>query len=286
METKEKNVSNEQALASTREEVPLEVLRPVGSVVQIVQAWKEYEALKRALLTENDWYAVSGNPPKLKRSGWQKLGAAFGLEDDVINEVNVQDPTNPLHWATKFTVRVRARNGRTAIGVGSCSTKEFSFRLGDDGRITYPEPSKKTGRYEILPLDHFVQTKAHTRAKCRAIADMLGGAEEIAEDFEEQEPAQASAARAAQSEGFKGAPQQKIDPSHQAIATNFLKNVLGEDLVQLIRLEEKDGEVLVILPAPMAEGNRTRFLKAMLTIGQGIHESAQGLVAHMKAPRG
>jgi hypothetical protein len=117
---------------------------------------------------------------------------------------------------------------------------------------------------------------------------MLGGAEQVEGELEEEPPSQipTPAARATQSEGFKGGPQQKIDAGQRAIAVSFLEDVLGKDMVELIRLEEKDGELLIILPAPMAEGNRTRFLKAMLTIGQGIHESAQGLVAHMKAPRG
>jgi hypothetical protein len=115
---------------------------------------------------------------------------------------------------------------------------------------------------------------------------MLGGAEQVEGELEEEPPSQipTPAARAIQSEGFKGSPQTGIDAGQRATALNFLKDVLGEDLVKLIRLEEKDGELLVILPAPMREEDRTRFLKAMLVIGQGVHESAKGLVAHMKAP--
>jgi hypothetical protein len=289
MEAKEKKLSNEETKKgeiTPREEVRVEVLRPAGSVADIVAAYKEYEELKRQLLTDDDWYSVAGQPAKLKRSGWQKLATAFGLEDDIVVESEVQDSKDPMHWTSKITVEARAKNGRTSIGVGACSTREFSWRLDPDGRITYLQPSKRTGQHEVMPLAHFVRSKAHTRAKLRAIADMLGGAEQVEGELEEEPPSQAPtpAARTTQSEGFKGSPQQKIDVGQRAVALNFLKDVLGEDLVKLIRLEEKDGELLVILPAPMREEDRTRFLKAMLVIGQGVHESAKGLVAHMKAP--
>ena len=173
---------NDKTKLAVKEELAPEVLRPAGSVAQIVAAYKEYEELKRQLLTDNDWYSVAGQPPKLRRSGWQKLATAFALEDDLVEESEIQDSVDPAHWTVKITVEARAKSGRTSTGVGACSTREFQWRLDADGRITYPQLSKRTGQYEVMPLAHFVRTKAHTRAKLRAIADMLGGAEQVEEE--------------------------------------------------------------------------------------------------------
>lgn len=206
----------------------------------------------------------------------------------MVEESEVQDSVDPAHWTTKITVEARARNGRTSTGVGACSTREFQWRVNPDGRITYAQPSKRTGQYEVMPLAHFVRTKAHTRAKLRAIADMLGGAEQIEDELEEPEPAKAPPPAKVREQVIvpPGVSPLRGDAGQRAIAVRFLEDVLGEDLMDLVEFEERDGEFFVILPTPMAEANRTRFLKGMMQIGQGVHESAQGLVARMKAPKG
>jgi hypothetical protein len=260
METDKKNVSDDRHAPAEEEHF----LVPVASTDKLVRAMRTFEDVKTKMLTEQDKYALDDKSERIRKSGWRKLALAFGISDEVLHEERAVDDKDPAHVIVRFTVRAWARGGRSVVGVGSASSKERAF----------------------AHLEHDLRALAHTRAKSRAIADLLGSSDQVADEFEEQEPRQAPtpAARAAQSEGFKGGPQQKIDAGQRAIATNFLKDVLGEDLVGLIRLEEKEGELLVILPAPMREEDRTRFLKAMLVIGQGVHESAKGLVAHMKAP--
>ena len=261
MEIEKKNVSDDRPVPTEEEHF----LAPVASTDKLVRAMRTFEEVKTKMLTERDKYALDDKGERIRKSGWRKLALAFGISDEVLHEERAVDDKDPVHVIVRFTVRAWARGGRSVVGVGSASSKERAF----------------------AHFEHDLRALAHTRAKSRAIADLLGSSDQVAEEFEEQERGQAPtpAARAAQSEGFKGGSRQEVDAGQRAIALNFLQDVLGEDLVELIRLEEKDGELLVILPAPMAEGNRTRFLKAMLTIGQGVHESAQGLVAHMKAPR-
>lgn len=277
----------EKTELAVKEELAPEVLRPAGSVAQIVAAYKEYEELKRQLLTDNDWYSVAGQPPKLKRSGWQKLATAFALEDDLVEETEMQDSVDPAHWTVKITVEARAKSGRSSTGVAACSTREFQWRVDPDGRITYPQPSKRTGQFEVMPLAHFVRTKAHTRAKLRAIADMLGGAEQVEDELEEPEqPApKAPTPTPAMVKPPVQPGQQRVDAGQRAIAVRFLEEVLGEDLLQICELEDRDGGLLVTLPRPYPEELGKRFTKAMWHIGQGIHESAVGIHARMQAPK-
>lgn len=291
METKEKKVRNEETKKGEivpREEVQVEAFKPVGSVEQIIQAWEMFQELKRRLITEDDYYLDERNKLQLKIGGWRKFGIAYGLSTDPPRIDTFPDEKDPREFVVRVMITMYAPRGRTVTGTGYFSTREIKHKFLEDGSIVHPTKLDKSGTPVPVPLQHTAVSRAETRAIKRATQQMIGPVEAEEEEFDEQERDQAPspAARATQSEGFKGGPQVKMDAGQQAIALNFLKDVLGEDLAGLVKLEEKDGELLVILPAPVAEGNRARFLKSMSNIGQGVSESTwQGLVAHMRAPK-
>ena len=147
-----------------KEQVPLEVLRPVGSNAQIIQAWQDFQALKSVLLTEDDWYSPTQGKQAIRKSGWRKMAVAFGLSDEIISE-KLEWDLDAKNWTWRITVRVTHRTGRTTEGVGACSTKEHKF----------------------VHAEHDTYAMAHTRAKSRAIADMLGAADQVAEEATEEQ---------------------------------------------------------------------------------------------------
>ena len=205
-----------------------------------------------------------------------------------MEETEVQDSVDPAHYTVRITVEARARGGRTSIGVGACSTREFQWRVDPDGRITYPQPSKRTGQFEVMPLAHFVRTKAHTRAKLRAIADMLGGAEQVEDELEEPEqPAPKAPTPPPAPVGMTTAkPLGKVDAGQRAVLVHYLETVLGEDLVECIDIEQTDGELLVKMDRKFGDTMVNMFTSRMLKWGHGTHETAQGVTARMIAPKG
>jgi len=278
----------EKTELAVKEEISPEVLRPVASPDQLVEAFRILQEVKRKLITAEDLYLDDRGDERLKISGWRKFGIAFGLTLEIARETRQQDDLDPENFTWRIGVKARARGGREVIGVGSFSSRELKFKVLEDGSIVHPTKTDKSGTPVPVPLEHLVYSRAHTRAIKRAIQDMIGPVEQEEEDLEEPVKGTPKSTHVGPTEVPMKAPegQQRVDAGQQAIVARFLDEVLGEDLMDLVEFEERDGEFFVILPAPMAEANRTRFLKGMMQIGQGVHESAQGLVARMKAPKG
>jgi hypothetical protein len=142
------------------------LIRPVGSAEEVLAAWRQFQEIKRNLLTIEDYQDIQGRP-RIKKSGWRKIAAAFGISDELLREERreVDLPTG-RQFVWEVTVRAIAPNGRYADGVGSCSSTERRF----------------------AHLDHDVRATAHTRGKNRAIADLVGGGEVSAEEMLDAEP--------------------------------------------------------------------------------------------------
>lgn len=141
-----------------------DIVRPCVSPEQAVQAWKEYENLKQKVITKEDIQQIKGKE-YIKKSGWRKLATFFNLSDNIIDEFKEQVDGGFL-WRIK--VMVTAKNGRTSTGVGVCASTERAF----------------------AHQEHDVYSTAHTRAKSRAISDLIGGgavsAEEMGYDDEKE----------------------------------------------------------------------------------------------------
>jgi hypothetical protein len=141
---------------------------PLATPEEARKGWAAFEALKAALLTEDDYQSIAGKA-FIKRSGFRKIAVYFGLSDRILEAVRVDREDKSFTW--RMVVEARAPNGRTSIGVGICDSAEKKF----------------------AHLEHDVYATAHTRSKSRAISDMVAGgvvsAEEIeAESTEKREP--------------------------------------------------------------------------------------------------
>ncbi len=126
-----------------------------------IEAYEALERVKRAMLQEGRDYVIIQGHPHMKKFGAVKLGAFFGVSTEILEEEREEDKKSGEVVRARYKVRA-SRGGREAVGIGICERREIQ--------------GEKT--------DHNVVTKAHTRALKRAILDLLGSADPIAEDEE------------------------------------------------------------------------------------------------------
>jgi len=139
----------------------LQIYEPVRALQTAVEArgtWEDFEALKKALLNTNDYQRI-GNTAFIKRSGFRKIAVAFGLSDTILEQEKFIREDDSFYW--RIMVQVIAPNGRVNTGVGICDSKERRF----------------------AHVEHDVYATAHTRAKSRAISDMVAGGAVSAEEM-------------------------------------------------------------------------------------------------------
>jgi len=147
----------------TEQEItPFKPVAPLATPEEARKGWAAYEALKGTLLTRDDYQVIAGKQ-YIKRSGFRKIAVFFGLSDRILEQERVDWEDKSFTW--RFVVEARAPNGRTSVGVGICNSAERKF----------------------AHLDHDVYATAHTRAKSRAISDMVAGGAVSAEEMEAQE---------------------------------------------------------------------------------------------------
>ena len=135
------------------------IVRPMVSASQAKEVWDEFQALKRAIIEPSDLQTISGKS-FVKKSGWRKLANAFNLSDEIIEEVR-QDTSDGKGYQWTIKVKATAPNGRSCVGVAKCDSSE------------------KSGARK----EHDTYTTAHTRAKNRAISDLIAAGEISAEEM-------------------------------------------------------------------------------------------------------
>lgn len=134
------------------------IVRPAVSAVEALAAWKEFQALKKAILEPSDLQRIQ-NKDFIKKSGWRKFATFYNLTDRIVEETKIQVDDKEYIW--KIKVICTASNGRQTEGVAMCSSKE------------------KSGPRQM----HDTYSTCHTRAKNRAISDMIAAGEVSAEEM-------------------------------------------------------------------------------------------------------
>ncbi|MEE9410850.1 MAG: hypothetical protein V3V41_07980 [Candidatus Heimdallarchaeota archaeon] len=108
-----------------------------------VENFQLYQYVMNKIVNKDDYHNY-GNKPFLKKSGFKKLALAFELDDREVELTIEKD--NVMCRAT-----VRAPNGRTSVDYGVCELSELN-----------------------KPTKHNMITMAITRAKSRAISNLVG----------------------------------------------------------------------------------------------------------------
>ena len=186
----------------TTELVPITetVTLPV-TVDEAVRQWEEYQDLNKRLLDPSDYQRV-GDKAFKKKSAWRKYARAYNLTDRVTYEHVERFPDGFPIWA-RVRVQATAANGRATeadheahVTERCCEAarnlpcpkkppKHSHCVIGCDGRSHWSHPGD-------LPAT------ALTRAKNRAIADLIGAGEISADEMtggREQPPMPAATER-------------------------------------------------------------------------------------------
>lgn len=140
-----------------------EVIRPLNTE-QLVQSFAEYQALLPQLLRESDYQEAEAGKRFVKKSGWRKIATAFDLDVRIISE-QVERDENGHILRSKTTARATSPSGRVMDGDGYCTINEFTGRRANNPK-----------------LENDLRGTAATRAKNRAISDLVGMGEVSAEE--------------------------------------------------------------------------------------------------------
>lgn len=153
-------------------------LQPLQTVdVEAAEAFmNNYQELVEALLDDTDYQQIGEKKTK-KKSAWRKLATAFNISDDVVEKEIIRDECHRIISA-RYEVMATLPNGRHGVGTGSASI--FDKISKKDTK----EPTPFELRQRFTNAEHDVISTAHTRAKSRAIADLIGAGEVSAEELE------------------------------------------------------------------------------------------------------
>jgi hypothetical protein len=133
------------------------MIRPIVSVDEAVDAWKEYQSLKVKLADKGDFANIQGKMHPTKQFS-NKLSRLFGLSVQIMDRVK-ETLDDSFTW--HIIVRATAPNGQFRESDGHCSSKERKFSH----------------------VEHDVYATAVTRAKNRAIMEFVGFGEVSAEEI-------------------------------------------------------------------------------------------------------
>jgi len=131
----------------------------------VIEGMRAYQDLLPRLLDDSD-YQGTGSDRFVKKSGWRKIARAFNLSVEIVSISILRDERGRPERA-ECIARALAPNGQIQDADGYCSTDEFTGRRADDPK-----------------MENTLRATATTRAKNRAIADLVGMGEISAEEME------------------------------------------------------------------------------------------------------
>jgi len=135
---------------------------------QVVAGMAAYQELLPKLLDASDYQDAGRGKSFVKKSGWRKIARAFNLSVELVSSRVFRDEHREAQRA-EVVARAIAPNGQVQDGDGYCSI--------DEDRFSGPKGNKSK-------LENDLRATATTRAKNRAISDLVGMGEVSAEEAE------------------------------------------------------------------------------------------------------
>jgi len=178
------------------------LVKPVDNIEEVVGVYDQFEEIKNKLLTDDDKQSIGSGKNKqtfVTKSGWRKIATAFNVSFYVSDkERSVEDGV--LTWRVEATAE--APNGKKASSWAACASNESNHMEYIGGSMKDVEQHKVydadddgvfkvDGKWRRLKTpkevnEHDIMATAETRAKNRAISDLVGGgsvsAEEVSKD--------------------------------------------------------------------------------------------------------
>ena len=143
---------------------------------------KNYQELVNALLDKDDYQKIGAKSFK-KKSAWRKLATAFNISDEIIKEDITRDDNGRIISATYY-VKATLPNGRSGVGIGACSIFD-KIRYSPTSK--YDADTEDVSNFELRGrfsnAEHDIPSTAHSRAKNRAISDLIGAGDVSAEEM-------------------------------------------------------------------------------------------------------
>ena len=160
-----------------------------GTVEDAVEQWSQYQALTQKLLDATDYQDAGGGKRFKKKSAWRKYAKAFNISDHIVTEQIERRPDGWPRWA-RVRVAAVAPNGRTSEADHECHISErccpVSYGEQCGKRHTHCEQECSGRSHWSHPGD--IVATATTRAKNRAISDLIGAGEVSAEEMDGHAP--------------------------------------------------------------------------------------------------
>jgi len=143
--------------------LPVEIVAPI-SIDRLAEAFQKFQEFKGRLLSKDDSITIAGRQ-YLKKSAWRKWALGCAVSDELLSYERIPPQGKDSEGSFQYRVVARALHkptGRSSVGVAVASRAE-----------------KEKWAHE----EHDIFALAHTRAKNRAIADLVGGGEVSAEEM-------------------------------------------------------------------------------------------------------
>ncbi len=237
------------------EEVPSElvIVETPAAIVEadpgmVVAALENYQSIQVALdRSMPDCIITIQGKPFRKKKYWRAIATAFNLRLELVSEQRHVIEGKPISlecdvgndWGYHVVYRATASNGRLCDGDGACYASE---KLNQDGWPT------------AMMTEHVVRAHAHTRAKNRAIADLVGFGEVSADEVQREKPEPKPRKSMAQAT-------RDTEPANQNALTPEDIKKLGDAVVANANRLFNDSVDREIGGAPQSEGAMEEALK-------------------------
>jgi len=158
-------MSEQTKLAVVKQQQQNQMIMPAGTVEQALEAFKQYQELKHRLGTAEDFQRI-GDKTHPKKSFVRKVQRFFNVSCEIIQD-------EPLYDKNGKIIAWLAKARATHLATGAYQEA--------DGSCGFEEKNEKQRTI------HNIRAHAITRAKNRAILDLVGFGEVSAEEINERE---------------------------------------------------------------------------------------------------
>ncbi|SMO54453.1 hypothetical protein [Melghirimyces algeriensis] len=205
------------------------LITPAGSLDQTVEQFRIYQQMKNKLGTRDDFQAIrtkEGVKNHPKKSFVRKVQRFFNLSCEIVQDEPLRDSDgNVIAWLAK------AR----AIHLGTGAFQEA------DGSCAFDEKVDKRGELDPKRATiHNIRSHAVTRAKNRAILDLVGFGEVSAEEMTDNEYDVPQQSQQWKSNGDAKATEKQISKIHVVANKKGLDKSEVKQLIRYLSKGEKE----------------------------------------------
>lgn len=156
-------MSNSLQIVESEDVQPMRMITPAGTIEEAIKEFKTYQQLKQRIGTSEDFQMISGKVHP-KKSFVRKIQRFFNVSCEILQDEALRNPDGEIE---AWLVKVRAIH----LGTGAFQDA--------DGSCSFDEKRRKNQPATL----HNVRAHAVTRAKNRAILDLVGFGEVTAEEI-------------------------------------------------------------------------------------------------------